>query len=133
MPRHCCCRLFLAPGLVVMFRIVILQILATLIVTAAFWLLGGASAVHAALSALAGGAAVFAPNGLFALRLALSARRPQGAGVATFFVGEFVKLGSTVALLALIAWAYRDVVWLAMIVAIIAALKSYMVALWLRW
>jgi hypothetical protein len=48
-------------------------------------------------------------------------------------VGEFVKLGSTIALLALLAWAYEDVVWLAAVVAIIAALKSYMVALLLRW
>jgi ATP synthase protein I len=119
--------------MVFMFRIVILQILATLIVAAACGLLGGANAVHAALSALAGGAAVFVPNGLFALRLAASARRPQGASVATFFVGEFVKLGSTIALLALLAWAYEDVVWLAAVVAIIAALKSYMVALLLRW
>ena len=116
-----------------MFRIVILQILATLIVAAAAWLLGGAKAEHAALSALLGGAACFVPNGLFALRLAMSARRPQGASAATFFVGEFVKLGSTIALLALIAWAYKDVVWLALVVAIIAALKSYMVAFLLRW
>ncbi len=113
-----------------MFRIVILQILATLIVAAISWLLGGA---NAALSALAGGAACFVPNGLFALRLAISAARPQGTSAATFFVGEFVKLGSTLALLALIAWAYKDVVWLAVVVAIIAALKSYMVALLLRW
>ncbi|MCA3217013.1 MAG: ATP synthase subunit I [Burkholderiales bacterium] len=113
-----------------MFRIVILQILATVIVAAAAMLLGGE---NAALSAVVGGAACFVPNGLFALRLALSAKRPQGASVATFFVGEFVKLGSTVALLALIAWAYKDVVWLAMVIAIIAALKSYLVALLLRW
>ena len=113
-----------------MFRIVILQILATLIVASAAGLIGGADA---AISALLGGAACFVPNGLFALRLAVSASRPQGASAATFFVGEFVKLGSTIALLALIAWAYRDVVWLAVVVAIIAALKSYMVALLLRW
>jgi ATP synthase protein I len=116
--------------MVVMFRIVILQILATAIVAAAAMLLGGA---NAALSAVVGGAACFVPNGLFALRLALSAKRPQGASAATFFVGEFVKLGSTVALLALIAWAYKDVVWLAVVIAIIAALKSYLVALLLRW
>ena len=50
-----------------------------------------------------------------------------------FFVGEFIKIGSTIAFLALIAWAWKDVVWLALIVAVIAALKSYMVALLLRW
>lgn len=113
-----------------MFRIVLLQILATLIVAAVALPLGGANAT---LSALLGGAACFVPNGLFALRLALAARRPQGTSAATFFVGEFVKLGSTLALLVLIAWAYEDVVWLALVVAIIAALKSYMVALLLRW
>jgi ATP synthase protein I len=125
-----------APGSMIMFRIVILQILATLVVAAAAWLLGGAmgaNASSAALSALLGGAACFVPNGLFALRLTLAARRVQGADAGTFFVGEFVKLGSTIALLALIAWAYKDVVWLAVIIAIIAALKSYMVALLLRW
>jgi ATP synthase protein I len=44
-------------------------------------------------------------------------------------VGEALKLASTVALLALVVWAYRDLVWLAMIVAIIVTLKSYFIAL----
>ncbi|MFN3565539.1 MAG: ATP synthase subunit I [Burkholderiaceae bacterium] len=108
-----------------MFRIVGLQILATAVVSLAAWPLGGSAA---ALSALLGGAACFVPNGLFALRLAIAGRRPQGTSAATFFVGEFVKVGSTIALLALIAWTYRDVVWLALIVAVIAALKSYLIA-----
>jgi ATP synthase protein I len=69
------------------------------------------------------------PNGLFALRLSAAARRPQGTSAATFFVGEFLKVGSTVALLALAAWAYRDLVWLAMIGAVIVTLKSYFIAL----
>ncbi len=119
-----------ASGNTDMFRIVLLQAFATVVVAMIAGLWAGG---HAALSALLGGAACFVPNGLFALRLALSARRPQGASVAAFFVGEFVKLGSTIALLALVAWAYRDVVWLAMVIAVIAALKSYMVALLLRW
>jgi len=110
-----------------MFRLVGLQILATAIVALLAGLIGG---VPAAVSAALGGAAVCLPNGLFALRLAASAR--GGANVATFFVGEFVKLGSTVALLALIAWAWKDVVWLAMIAAIIVTLKSYLIALLLR-
>jgi ATP synthase protein I len=113
-----------------MFRIVGFQVLATLAVALIAWPVGGGAA---AISALLGGAACFVPNGLFALRLTLAARRPQGTSVAIFFVGEFVKLGSTVALLALIVWAYKDVVWLALIIAIIAALKSYLLALlWQR-
>lgn len=113
-----------------MFRIVGLQVAAAVVVALCAWPLGGN---EAAVSALLGGAVVFIPNGLFALRLAMAARRPQGASAATFFVGEFVKLGSSIALLALIVWAWRDVVWLALIIAIIAALKSYLIALLFRW
>jgi ATP synthase protein I len=109
-----------------MFRLVALQIFATALVAVIAWPLGGPAA---AASALLGGAACFVPNALFALRLTAAARRPGGADAITFFVGEFVKVGSTVALLALIAWAYKDVVWLALIAAVIATLKSYLVAL----
>jgi ATP synthase protein I len=109
-----------------MFRLVVLQAIAAVAVAVLAWAVGGAAAGW---SALAGGAACVVPNGLFALRLAAAARRPQGASVATFFVGEFVKVASTVALLALLVWAYRDLVWLAMIVAVIVTLKSYFIAL----
>jgi ATP synthase protein I len=109
-----------------MFRVVLLQCVAALLAALAAWALGGPSA---AWSALAGGAAVVVPNGLFALRLAAAARRPQGTGAATFFVGEFLKVASTVALLALVVWAYRDLVWLAMIASVIVTLKSYFIAL----
>ena len=109
-----------------MFRLVLLQCIATVLVALVAALLGGAAAAWAA---LLGGAACALPNGLFALRLAAAARRPRGAGVATFFVGEFLKVASTVALLLLIVWAYRDLVWLAMIAAVIVTLKSYLVAL----
>lgn len=112
-----------------MFRIVGLQVLATLVVALVAWPLGGAPA---ALSALLGGAACVVPNALFALRLTMSAGRAQGAGVAEFFVGEFIKIGSTVVLLALIAWLWKDVVWLALIVSVIAALKGYLIALLIR-
>ncbi len=109
-----------------MFRVVLLQGIAALSVTLVAWALGGTAA---AWSALAGGAACVVPNGLFALRLAAAARRPQGTSAATFFVGEFLKVASTVALLALVAWAYQDLVWLAMIAAVIVTLKSYFIAL----
>lgn len=109
-----------------MFRVVLLQGIAALLATLVAWALGGAAA---AWSALAGGVACVLPNGLFAMRLAMAARRPQGTSAATFFVGEVVKVASTVALLALVVWAYRDLVWLAMIAAVIVTLKSYVIAL----
>mgnify|MGYP002352603061 CR=1 FL=1 len=109
-----------------MARIVLFQFLTTLIVAVAAWLISG---VHAAISALLGGAACLLPNGLFALRLALASRRPGGANPMVFFVGEFVKLVATVLLLALIASTYKDLNWLAMLVSIIAVLNSYVLAL----
>jgi ATP synthase protein I len=108
-----------------MFRVVVLQVVATLVVALVAAMVSGQAA---AVSALLGGAACFVPNGLFALRLAAAARSGRG-GIGTFFVGEFVKVGSTVALVALIAWSYRDVVWPALVFAVIAALKSYLIAL----
>jgi ATP synthase protein I len=109
-----------------MVRLILLQAAAAVVVALLAWAVGGAAAGW---SALAGGAACVVPNGLFALRLAAAARRPQGTSASTFFVGEFVKVASTVALLALVVWAYRDLVWLAMIVAVIVTLKSYFIAL----
>lgn len=109
-----------------MFRVVLLQGIAALLVALVAGLAAGTAA---AWSALLGGAACVLPNGLFALRLAAAATRPQGPSVATFFVGEFLKVSSTVALLALIVWAYRDLVWLALITAVIVTLKSYFIAL----
>lgn len=112
-----------------MFRIVFLQILTTLVVSLAAGAIGG---VHAAVSALLGGAACFIPNGLFALKLHAAGRRPQGTSAAVFLVGEFVKVVSTLALLALIVATYRDLVWLAMLASIIVVLKSYVLALLFR-
>jgi ATP synthase protein I len=109
-----------------MFRLVFLQILSTLIVSLVAGAIGG---LHAGISALLGGAACVVPNGLFALKLAAASRRAQGTNPAVFLVGEFAKVVSTLALLALIVAAYRDLVWLAMLVSVIVVLKSYLLAL----
>lgn len=111
-----------------MFRVVLLQVVATAIVALLAAIVSGGAA---AVSALLGGAACFVPNGLFALRLAAAARSGR-SGAGTFFVGEFVKVASTIALIALVAWAYRDVVWPALVIAVIAALKSYLIVLFWR-
>jgi len=64
--------------------------------------------------------------------LAAAARRPQGTDAAVFLVGEFVKVVSTIALLALVVATYKNLVWLAMLVSIIAVLKSYVLALLIK-
>ena len=109
-----------------MLRVVLLQFAATLVVGLIAALLGG---VPAMLSALLGGLCCVLPNLLFALRLFSEARRPGGIGANTFFIGEFVKIALTVALLGATAWLYRDLNWLAMLAAFIVALKSYLILL----
>ena len=49
-----------------------------------------------------------------------------------FLIGEFVKVVSTIVLLALVVAIYKDLVWLAMLVSIIAVLKSYVLALLIK-
>ncbi len=110
-----------------MFKVIGLQIVVTVVVALlAGWIGGAASAI----SALLGGAACFVPNALFAARIFLATRKRGGGGATTFFVGEFVKLGLTVALLVTIAQGYDELVWPALIVAIIACLKSYLLVFW---
>jgi ATP synthase protein I len=108
-----------------MFKIVLLQISAvlTLALLLAAWL-----GVNAALSLTLGGLACIVPNALFALRLAIQARRPGGANVVSFFTGEFVKLALTVAMLLVIAMKYHELNWLALLVGFIVALKSYLLS-----
>jgi ATP synthase protein I len=107
-----------------MAKAVYVQTALTLVAAALAAILGGR---HAALSAALGGLACAVPNALFALRLFVDSRRPGGATVHGFFIGEFAKLAATVVLLFLIARVYRDVNWLALIVGIIAV-QSYFLA-----
>ena len=109
-----------------MFRLVLLQVIAMFVVGGAAAFIGG---FHAAASAVLGALACVLPNALFALRLAMAARRPQGASAGSFFTGEFVKLAVTVALLFAAAWFYPDLNWLAFLAAFIVVMKSYLILL----
>ena len=108
-----------------MFRAVILQIGATLVAAVIAGLVAGP---HGAVSAALGGAACFLPNLLFALRLWVASKKPGGASPAAFFVGEFIKIAATVALLAMAAILYRDLQWLALLAGLIVALKANLLA-----
>ncbi len=120
-----------------MFRVVLVQGVTTLIAAALAAAVAGTSA---ALSALAAGLACTVPNGLFALNLALLARRRQPRGNAPaagaampsalpLLMGEFFKLLLTVGLLALLVRGYGDVVWLALIATVGAVLLVQPLAL----
>lgn len=107
-------------------RVVLLQLAATVVTALIAGALGGMTALY---SALLGGLCCAVPNGVFAWRLSLNARKPGGASPVVFFIGEFIKIGMTIALLGAVAWLYRDVNWLALIAAFIVVLKSYLILL----
>lgn len=109
-----------------MFQLVLAQLATTVI---AGLIAGAFGGVHALVSALLGGLCCVVPNGLFALRLFTSARKPGAINPSTFFIGEFIKIALTVALLGAVVWLYRDLNWLALIAAFIVALKSYIILL----
>lgn len=104
-------------------QIVMAQAGLGLLVALLAWMVAG---LDAALSALAGSAAYFVPNTLFALRLILATHRPQGSGPVLFLVGEMLKMGAAVGLLWLVARLGGDrVQWLAVLVGLVAVLKGY--------
>ncbi len=109
-----------------MLRLVLLQLLTTALTAVIAGMLGG---VHALVSALLGGLCCVVPNGLLALRLYSNTRRRESINPMSFFIGEFIKIALTVALLGAVVWLYRDLNWLALIAAFIVALKSYIILL----
>ena len=109
-----------------MLNVVLLQLATTVIAAMIAGLLGGLPALF---SALLGGLCCVVPNGLFALRLFASAQKPGGADTMSFFIGQFIKIALTIALLGAVAWLYRDLNWLALIAGFIVALKSYILLL----
>ena len=109
-----------------MARIVLLQFAATLVVAIIAGLIGG---VSSGMSAVMGGLSCAIPNALFAARLYASAKKPGAASPMTFYVGEFIKIISTVTLMAATVYLYPDVNWPAFIAAFILVLKSYFILL----
>lgn len=109
-----------------MLRIVLLQLVATVMAGVIAGFLGGKPALF---SALLGGMCCVLPNGLFALRLFASAQKSESVNPMTFFIGEFIKIALTLSLLGAVVWLYSDLNWLALIAAFIVALKSYIILL----
>ncbi len=77
-------------------QIVFAQSLLAVVVAMVAWLVGG---FDAGWSALAGSAAYFVPNVLFALRLFLATYRPGGSSALLFLIGEFLKVGAAIGFL----------------------------------
>ena len=118
--------MFFAHYWVSMLRIVLMQFVTTAVLACIAGLLAG---VPGFCSALLGGVCCAVPNGLFALRLYISARKPGGTDPMSFFIGEFVKIATTIALIGAVVWLYHDLNWPAFIVSFIVVLKSYIILL----
>ena len=103
-----------------MFRAVFHQGVAILIVAGIAWFWVGQ---HAAVSAGLGGAAIVIPNLFFALSLWAAAKSGR-ASVGRFLAGEFIKVAATLALLVIVAGAYRELHWLALLAGMFVALKA---------
>ena len=109
-----------------MLPVVLLQLTATVIVSMIAGLVAG---IPGLISALLGGLCCVVPNGLFALRLFSAAQKVRSVNPMTFFIGEFIKIGLTIAMLWAVFMLYHELNLLAMIAAFIVALKSYIILL----
>ena len=110
-----------------MFRAIILQFGATLLVAVVAGLLAGR---HGAVSGLIGGAACTLPNFMFALRLRSVQQRPGASYPANFFLGEVVKNAATIGLLAVAVTLYADIHWPSMLIGLAVALQASFLAFW---
>ncbi|KVE26584.1 ATP synthase subunit I [Burkholderia singularis] len=112
------------PSRVTPSRVVIAQMVLSLVATLAWWLFSK-SPGGAAQSALLGGAIGWVPSALFAARLRLA-----GAGsVMGWMSGEALKLGVTIAMFVAVALEYPGVHWTALLVTYFVVLKTYWLAL----
>ena len=116
------------PSRVTPFKVVVAQVVLSLVVTLVWWLFSTPPG-PAALSAMLGGAICWVPSALFAARL-------KGAGTAgsilTWMIGEMLKMGVTVAMFVAVALWYHDVRWLPLLVTFLVALQTYWLALGMR-
>lgn len=108
-------------------RAVLYQFAATLLVTLAAAVIAGQ---QAALSALAGGVASLVPNLLFAVRLGLVINRSGASYPVNFFVGEFVKIGATIGILAIVIRSWPGVHWPSLLIGLAVVLHASFFAFW---
>jgi ATP synthase protein I len=82
-------------------------------------------------SMMLGGMAAIMPNALFAIRLSLHKGKAPESYPVVFFLGEFIKIGLTIALLgAVFRWGGPQQ-WPAFIIGLVVALKVPLFSLWI--
>ena len=112
------------------FKVVAAQIVLSLCATLAWWLFysppGAAAPGDVPLSAFLGGAICWVPSALFAARL----KAKSGAEtIASWVIGEAMKMGATIAMFVGIAYGFKGVLWVPLLVTYLIALKTYWIAM----
>ena len=110
-------------------RMVAAQAVVGVLVALVAWLVSGQK--HIAWSAAYGGLAVVVPAALFARSMGRK-RHSAKAVMAGFFGWEMAKIGLTVAMLAAAPKVIAPLSWLALLVGMVATMKTYWIALWAR-
>ncbi len=113
------------PSRVTPFKVVAAQMVLSLCATLAWWLFYRPPGA-AALSAFLGGAICWIPSATFAARLAT---RRGAESVASWVIGEAIKMGVTIAMFVAIAYGYKGVLWVPLLVTYLIALKTYWIAM----
>ncbi len=70
------------------------------------------------------------PNLFFAVRLTMLSHRPGASYAANFFVGEFLKIGATIGLLAIAIKGYPEVHWPSLLIGFAIVLHAGFIAFW---
>lgn len=110
----------------VMLRIILLQFVVAIVIALASLFIFD---LHAGISAILGGLSCAIPNAFFALRLYANSKKGTESNPMNFFVGEFIKIGLTLTLLAVVVVFYQELNWMAFIASFILVLKSYLILL----
>src|SRR5580698_10023023 len=113
------------PSRVTPYKVVAAQMVLSLGATLLWWLFYKPPG-DAALSAFLGGAICWVPSALFAARL----KKLSGAEtIASWMIGEAIKMGATIGMFVAIAFWYKGVLWVPLLVTYLVALKTYWVAM----
>ena len=110
-----------------MFRAIFLQIGAAIITAA------GAGAIVGTRGLVSVGCAALAailPNLFFAIRLSMVNSRPSASYAASFFIGEFLKIGATIGLLAIAIKGYPEMHWPSLLIGFAIVLHAGFLAFW---
>ena len=110
-----------------MFRVILLQVVITIIVVIVAGLVVGE---RGGVSAALGGALCTLPNFLFALRLKFVASRSGASYPVSFFLGEIIKIALMVGLLVLVVREYTDLHWPSLLIGMGLALQASFLAFW---